>query len=498
MPDGDGLSHANRAIYDGFLEGSQPKHPLAAALLRSVYLLLSTVGMRAHTIGAFSMVSHVCGAGTLLLLSCSIYPRLGLSRSSSLMAAVGTALSFGVLSRATAIEVYAPALFLDVALTAFCLHARFDSARDAVFATLLFAAGVSIHVTNVCVAPLAIAIVISRTSRGSQATIFWSACLTLVLSAAAICALLWQGPGKGEWPPNPRAILPTPDPEPPMSALSRAARAGYGFCRSIAFLPYYKELSVPVAAVYAILSSCLLAFLFLVATRGLIQVGRARHQVLVLLVLALPFVILGVMHYPSDPERWLFLTPIAWLIAGLAVEHYDPRGGQFPSRKQCLLALSTAILGVGVYNVLASLLPDSKASKHLPGLRTLSIISDADDLIISPAGVCGPINEFFLERPILGENLSLILLAERHHAAAGALQDDLTARVRRRLGERGRVFVYDLIGEGHEAQRNYPWAYLESGYGPDTFLEALSGFKARVILEPTKSQSGLYELLPQG
>ncbi len=46
MVDGDGLSHSSHAIYAGFLEGMDPKHPTLAAVFRCVYLPLEWLGLR--------------------------------------------------------------------------------------------------------------------------------------------------------------------------------------------------------------------------------------------------------------------------------------------------------------------------------------------------------------------------------------------------------------------------------------------------------------------
>src|SRR5271157_4496580 len=75
MIDGDGLTHSTRAIYAGFLEGMDPKHPLAAALLRAIYLPLAAVGLRRFSLTAFVGVSVFSAVGTFLLLACSIFPR---------------------------------------------------------------------------------------------------------------------------------------------------------------------------------------------------------------------------------------------------------------------------------------------------------------------------------------------------------------------------------------------------------------------------------------
>ena len=99
-----------------------------------------------------------------------------------------------MLSRAAAIEVYAPALFMDVALIAYCLRSSFTRDRSAVTASLLLLLAVGFHVTNLLVIPFIVALVIGRTpaSESSDPPLGGE---TVLLGLGAILALLWLGPG---------------------------------------------------------------------------------------------------------------------------------------------------------------------------------------------------------------------------------------------------------------------------------------------------------------
>ena len=81
------------------------------------------------------------------------------------MPALGVMASYGVLSRASAIEVYAPALFLDVALVEYCLRSQLTRDRDAVAASLLLVLAVGLHVTNLLIIPGVIALAIGLTPK---------------------------------------------------------------------------------------------------------------------------------------------------------------------------------------------------------------------------------------------------------------------------------------------------------------------------------------------
>jgi len=495
--DGDGLTHSSRAIYEGFLAGMDAKHPLAAMVLRAIYLPLQAAGLKRVTLSAFVAVSSVSAVGTFLLLACSIFPRFIGTWSVSLLCALGVVVSYGVLSRASTIEVYAPSLFLDVALVAFCLRSPFTRNRDAVVASLLLVLAVGFHVINLLIIPGVIALVIGRTPRKRIVrTLSWGGA-TFLLGMGAILSLLWLGPGQAEWPPDLALILPHTDPQPSLGLGGHVSRAAYGFARTVAFLPYHRELRATLAVPYAVLVGGVILLCFHLGRKGnLAHLGQNGRLLLVLALLATPFVIIGVSYYPSDPERWLFLMPIVWLLVGLAWDQHDPAPGRRIIAGDSAILLAAIVLGLGAYNA-AALLPDAFANRSLAGLRELSRLTTRDDLLISPAGVESRINEFYLDRPIQAENLTVMALAEEHGADLHGLQTDMDNRIDRALRAGRRVIVFGLIGEGHEKQRGYPWGHLGHDYGPDTFLAVLERYQCLPIYPPTREHTGIIRLGPR-
>jgi hypothetical protein len=495
MVDGDGLTHASRAIYDGFLMGMEPNHPLAPAFLRCVFLPLEAVGMRRYALRAFDIVDHLCGVAIFLLLACSIFPRFIKTSTVCVLSSLGAVLSFGVLSRASTIEVYAPALLLDIALVAFCLRADFTRIRDPVIASLLFLLAVGFHVTNTLVGPFALALVIYRTPRNRIVATLCCGALIFLFGIGVIIGMLWLGLGGAQWPPDLSAMLPQGVPQPPMGITGRSVRALYGFSRTVAYLPYYKELNVGWGCLYAGVLTSFVALVVFMASRGLVgRIHQYRSLFLLLMLLALPFVVMGLAYYPSDPERWLFLMPLVWLVIGMVWDQYTPAPDKWFTRGTSQILLALIVLGLGGYNAVVGLLPDVLANRNLAGIKKLAATTNPTDLVISPAGIRAAIYEFYLDKPLNFENLTLVSLEEKHQSHQEAMQADLCDRISQGLRTGRRVLVYNLIAEGHEKQRGYPWANLRYGYRPETFLEVLNKFDQETLVAPIPDHCGIIRL----
>jgi len=402
-----------------------------------------------------------------------------------------------VLSRASTIEVYAPALFLDVAVVAYSLRSTFTWDRDAVGASLLLVLAVGFHVTNVLMLPFVIALVIGRAPQDRILRTLLCGSATFLLGMGAIVCLTWLGPGRAEWPPDLALILPHRGTQPALDLVGFLSRAAYGFARTVAFLPYIRELGTALAVLYVVVAGGVFLLWAHLARKGfLADLGKNGRLLSMLLLLAAPFIFVGLCYYPSDPERWLFLMPPFWLVIGLAWDQHDPATCRRTVSWDSPILLGAIVIGVGAYNA-AALLPDVLANRGLAGLRELSKLTTDDDLVISPSGVTGRINEFYLDRLITAENLTLMALVREHGADLHGTQADLADRIDRALQEGRRVFVFGLIGEGHEKQRGYPWAYMEHDYGPETFLAVLEKYGQDPICPPSRKYVGIIRLRPR-
>ena len=223
----------------------------------------------------------------------------------------------------SAIEVYAPALFMDVALIAYCLRSSFTRDRNAVTASLLLLLAVGFHVTNLLVIPFIVALVIGRTPRERVVrTLLWGGA-TVLLGLGAILALLWLGPGRAQWPPDLALILPHRDREPPLGLVGHLSRAAYGFARTVAFLPDSHELRASLAVPYAALVGGVGLWSLHLARKGfLAHPGKNRGLLLMLALLAVPFLAMGIsylslrsraMAVPDAPLVAVDRTGVGWL-----------------------------------------------------------------------------------------------------------------------------------------------------------------------------------------
>jgi hypothetical protein len=474
-----------------------PRHPLAAAVLRAIYLLLRAAGLERVALTAFAGVSSLSAVGTFLLLACSIFPRFIRAWWISLLCALGVVATYGVLSRASTIEVYAPALFLGVAVVAYCLRSPFTRDREAVVASLLLVLAIGFHVTNLLMIPFVIALVIVRTPRERIVrTLFWGT-TTFLLGVGAILSLLWLGSGQAKWPPDVALILPHGEVQPSLGLGAHLTRAAYGFARTVAFLPYIRDLRTALAVPYMVLLGGVFLLCAHLARQGfLANPGKNGRFLLLLALLVTPYLLIGVGYYPSDPERWLFLMPVLWLLIGLAWDRYERAPGQPIIAWDSPILLVAIVVSLGTYNA-AALLPEALANRNLAGLRKLSGLTTGDDLVISPSGVASRINEFYLDRPIRAESLTVVALANAHGADVRGMQADLADRIDRALQAGRRVFVFGLIGEGHEKQRGYPWSFMEHDYGPDTFLAVLDKYRQDPICSPGPDHVGIVQLGPR-
>src|SRR5262249_4854594 len=171
-----------------------------------------------------------------------------------------------------------------------------------------------------------------------------------------------------------------------------------------------------------------------------------------------------------------------------------PVAGQFLTQSRSNGLLATLVVLLGLYNAAFGLLPEALANRHLEGMRQLVRHAAPADLVISPAGVTGAVYEFYLGRPPAFANLNVRSLARRHPGHPSRAQAELRDRTAEALRRGRRVWVYDLLGEGHVKQQGFPWAHLSEHYGPETFLSVIEAFRTEAVVPPSPASVGLYRL----
>jgi hypothetical protein len=496
-PDGDGLYHAGRAIDETVLHGMVAKHPLYAAALRLVYLGLDAVGLRAWTLSAFALLSCLCGAGLYLVLARGLYPPLLGDRALSRLCALGTLASYGVMQCCCSIETYAPALLLDAALVTVCLRCDVAAPRGGILAGLLFVLAVGMHATNSLFAPFLLAVLWYRLQGRSWTTAGW-AVGTVALGGVLIAAALLAG-SPGGWPPDWHRLIPKGDPEPALSVAGRLGRTVYGWLRTVAWLVPSWELTRTFAAVYAPgwLTAGLLVLY--VARHGL-RLGSRLGSLAFAALIAVPFLLLGVWYFPSDPERWLFLTPILWLLVGWIWADYRPASGALLSTGGARLALALLVAGLALFNGAAKLWPEARHDRGRSGGIAMTEVAGRGDLVVSPSGMTHVYQEFVIGKPFDFEVLAVDrIMLEQYPKDVPGGQAELNRQVRDALRQGRRVFVHALFDEGLHSGRGYPWAWVEtSGYSPGIILEVLKPYRPEAVVRPGPGQTGTYRLsLPE-
>jgi hypothetical protein len=269
---GDGLGYLRAAAHGGSYAGHLGYLPLLRMLpgARPVEIL--------PWARALSVMS---GVGALAAFGAAA-KRMRLQ--APLAATAGLGASFAVLAAASDVECYAPAL------ACLCLALYFLARRWEGAAALAAAAAALIHVENLLFA-LPLFFACRRRS--------WS-----LVPLCAVGAALWVsrlspfGASHGFHYPL-RAVTP--------------AVALYGAARTLVYSPYPYEASWPRVVGCFVVGAAALAALGTLVRRGGAPLGRA-----VTLAWLVPYAAVGVAFFPSDPERWIFLLPLAWLSVAAA------------------------------------------------------------------------------------------------------------------------------------------------------------------------------------
>ena len=121
MLDGDGLQHAGDAIFHPAFGAMDLKHLLVPAALKVAVGLSSLLDRGGRVIDFLLAENGLATLATFVLLARFVFPRVIQDLVVAWISALGTVLSYGVLSRSASLEVYSIALLADVVLVAYCL-----------------------------------------------------------------------------------------------------------------------------------------------------------------------------------------------------------------------------------------------------------------------------------------------------------------------------------------------------------------------------------------
>lgn len=292
---GDGLGYLKAARSHVLYPGHVGYVPLLRLLFSA-----ARVGPRAvDGLVAARWLSHVAAGAAVLLLAATANWLAG--RRAAWVAGAGLGACFAVLASGSDVECYAPALAA-VSAALYCVVRRRAGGRAllAVGAGLAAAVAALLHLENLLLFG-AVALALRRRDR-------WLAlaCGGAVVAAAYLGA--WPARGGLGWLVGAGHGFTYP---------FRAAAplvAVYGAAKALVYSPYpYEAPMVSVLLSTALGALALAALLMLGRDAWAAALGRAATAAWLA-----PYALVGLLYFPSDAERWIFLLPLLWLAVARA------------------------------------------------------------------------------------------------------------------------------------------------------------------------------------
>jgi hypothetical protein len=288
---GDGLGYLKAAV----LGGRYPAHALYIPLLRGLRLLFRCGPRPADALGvarAFSAAS----AGLAVALLGTATTRLTRSAQAGAIAAFGFAVSSGFLTSASDVESYAPAVAsLCLALDGVA-RARESRILGLAFASLGTALALLFHVENLLFVPVVV-LSLPRSRRLLATALIGIVSLPLFIG---VCDF-----GRGLVPATTHGF------RYPLS-IATPGIALYGAAKALVFSPYPFEAPRMEVVRDSAVGIVVLFTLVVLFVRGRGAVPLPRRAVA---AWTSGYATVGMVFFPSDAERWLFLLPLLWLAA---------------------------------------------------------------------------------------------------------------------------------------------------------------------------------------
>jgi hypothetical protein len=286
---GDGLGYLTASVFGNLYPG----HLLYIPLLRGLRHLFGVGPRPVDGLWVARGLSAV-SAGVAVFALGAAARRLAAgedheSPDPGVVAAAGLACSFGCINAGSDVETYAPAL------ACLCLCVWALAAERPIAAGLALAAAALFHVENVLFGLPAL-LALPGNKRITVVAVGAATTLGAYLAAGASPAWLLGASHGFRYPLH----WYTP------------AVALYGACKALLFSPYPYEASWALVIGHFVPGALALGVLLYIAARARLPLGRTAT-----LAWAVPYGLVGVLFFPSDTERWIFLLPLFWLwVAG--------------------------------------------------------------------------------------------------------------------------------------------------------------------------------------
>ena len=376
---GDGIGYI-KAAKDGAL---YPGHLAYLPLLRAAWhaaVALGLCGTRLADAVWPGRVLSALGAGAAATLLYLVIERRDGVRP-ALVAGVGLAASACLLGAGCDLESYAPAL-------AALLGVVWALERDRVtLGALLLALATLLHVEN---ALFGLAALTLTRSRGKLVAVAAGTTLAAYLASGMLTSLPRASHGFAY----------------PLHAYTPLV-AVWGALRALVFVPYPYE-----ASLVHVVATTVVAVAFAVLLRPARSLVRS-----LLFAWLVPYALVGVVFFPSDPERWIFVLPLVWLMA----------------RPRAIVVALLAVVNLALW------LPHARDARGLDAASRAATHLAPHDLVLMPGH---------------GWDESLALLADDvrpfpfvYHAAARGGAGGLGVALDEALRTRGRVVSVRLDGD---------------------------------------------------
>jgi len=287
---GDGIGYLKAARAGVRYPGHLAYVPLLSAIWRFCQALRGAAATGLQTGVLPGRILSALAAGTCAaVLGAIVELRTG-ERRRGLCAALGLAVASGFVLVATDLESYAPAL---LALTSTLLFLELDRPT---LAGLMLAAAALFHIENALFFLPAIAY--CKRCRGLL--------VVIAASVAGLSLVLFAPPGG--------ALAATHGFHYPLHFYTPFV-AVWGALRAFVYVPYLYEAPLVQVVVCTLLGIVAIAALAVVSVAGSLAGRSVGLPYAVALTWLLPYATVGMLFFPSDSERWLFLLPLAWMIA---------------------------------------------------------------------------------------------------------------------------------------------------------------------------------------
>ena len=372
----------------------------------------------------------------------------GAVRGAAAIAALGLGVSWATLQAGSDVESYAPAL------AALCLAAwsaaehRHATTRGAwvVATATAIALAALIHVENVLFAPAA-ALLADRADeprprRARTALAILALSGALVLGSYVLPVLILHEPG---FAPLRWASGASHGFAYPIHWYTPAA-AVYGIARSLVVAPYPFEASWARVVAQVLLGMASVGVMLALARRRDRLRGVGRRATLAWIA---PYAAIGLVWFGSDNERWIFLLPLAWTLAGAGAVS-SPRA--FRTAAATVAALLALNLGLA--------LPAARDSSMRDRADAAARFLADGDLVISPGHDWDEYIGFY--HPVAVREYPLVYFAgalrsdEPGGGATGPLRLSLAEFIRFTREMKHRVF----LARAHDPESSAGWKDL--------------------------------------